>query len=346
MSSRPAVLESFPAYSLSSDEPTTQKFTLEQTIRRRRKSSTLGGDPRGDSGAGSLATAFPPRPASSASDSPTTPASTSVSERHGRERGRKRKHAKTLLKRWKRLSLRHTWLNPLIIVLAVLGGYFVSPGKHNPLRHAIYLSYPNPPEYQRTRLPKHVGEVTQYGKGSFDFVFVAFYTVVMTFFREFIMQRILRPTAISLGFTQRNRQSRFMEQSFTAIYHGAVSVFGLFVMSRTSIWWFNIDGMLEEYPHRANESYFKAFYLLQASYWTMLGLVLLLQLEKPRKDYKELVLHHVVTLSLIWSSYRYHFTYMGIAVFITHDVSDFFLAVSRPVNPTPLSQVYQLTCEQ
>jgi acyl-CoA-dependent ceramide synthase len=27
-------------------------------------------------------------------------------------------------------------------------------------------------------------------------------------------------------------------------------------------------------------------------------------------------------------SYRFHFTYMGLAVYITHDISDFFLAVS------------------
>ena len=37
----------------------------------------------------------------------------------------------------------------------------------------------------------------------------------------------------------------------------------------------------------------------------------------------------IVTLSLISLSYRYHFTYAGIAVYITHDISDFFLAVSR-----------------
>lgn len=55
---------------------------------------------------------------------------------------------------------------------------------------------------------------------------------------------------------------------------------------------------------------------------------MILGLEKPRKDFKELVVHHVVTLALIGLSYRFHFTYMGIAVYVTHDVSDFFLAVS------------------
>jgi hypothetical protein len=51
-------------------------------------------------------------------------------------------------------------------------------------------------------------------------------------------------------------------------------------------------------------------------------------MEKPRKDFKELVGHHIVSLALIGLSYRFHFTYMGLGVFITHDISDFFLAVS------------------
>ena len=88
--------------------------------------------------------------------------------------------------------------------------------------------------------------------------------------------------------------------------------------------------MYAEYPHRAHDAAFKAYYLLQASYWAQQMVVLLLQLEKPRKDFRELVGHHVVTLALIGLSYRFHFTYMGVAVYITHDISDFFLAVSLP----------------
>lgn len=58
--------------------------------------------------------------------------------------------------------------------------------------------------------------------------------------------------------------------------------------------------------------------------------MLLLGMEKPRKDFKELVGHHIVSLLLIGLSYRFHFTYIGLAVYTTHDISDFFLAVSYP----------------
>ena len=167
-----------------------------------------------------------------------------------------------------------------------------------------------------------------YGKGKQDFAFVAFYTVVLSFTREFLMQRLIRPIAIRCGIKNRAKQYRFMEQVYTAIYFAFFGPFGLYVMSRGPLWYFNTTAMFEGFPHREHEALFKAYYLLQAAYWTQQGLVLMLMLEKPRKDYKELVLHHIVTLALIFLSYRFHFAHMGIAVYITHDISDFFLAVS------------------
>jgi very-long-chain ceramide synthase len=167
-----------------------------------------------------------------------------------------------------------------------------------------------------------------YGKGLHDIAFVAFYTIVLSFTREFFMQRLIRPLALWYGIRGRNKQSRFMEQMYTAMYFAIFGPFGLYVMSRGPLWYFDTTAMFEGFPHRSHEAVFKAYYLLQASYWSQQAIVLLLQLEKPRKDFKELVGHHIITLALIGLSYRFHFAYMGIAVYITHDISDFFLAVS------------------
>lgn len=43
----------------------------------------------------------------------------------------------------------------------------------------------------------------------------------------------------------------------------------------------------------------KRYYLMQAAYWCQQFIVLVLGLEKPRKDYRELVAHHFVTLWLV-----------------------------------------------
>lgn len=175
-----------------------------------------------------------------------------------------------------------------------------------------------------------------YGKGLHDVTFVAFYTVVLSFTREFVMQRLIRPAVFYFGIKGRAKQARFMEQVYTALYFGIFGPFGLYVMSKGPLWYFNTTAMFEGFPHRKQEAIFKAYYLLQASYWSQQAIVLMLLLEKPRKDFRELALHHVVTLALIGLSYRFHFTYMGIAVYITHDISDFFLAVSHQFNPIHL----------
>ena len=230
------------------------------------------------------------------------------------------------LARGKRMCIRHTWLLPLILTILGISGYLVYPHPSNPLAACLFVSYPLPRDDPLIPADVRANPLSpiHYGKGGRDFAFVGFYVIVLTFTREFCMQRLIRPLAIACGIKSRAKQSRFMEQAYTALYFGIYGPVGLWIMSRTPVWYFNTIGMYEGFPHRTHEAAFKAYYLLQASYWAQQAVVLLLMLEKPRKDFKELVAHHVITLSLIWLSYRFHFCYMGIAVYITHDVLRLF----------------------
>lgn len=223
--------------------------------------------------------------------------------------------------------MKHTWVIPLILIGIFLSLYAINPTESNPIHHFLFLSYLLPAEAGNTP-----GTPDQYGKGLWDYAFVSFYVIVLSFTREFIMQKFLRPLARRSGLKSRAKQSRFMEQMYTAIYFGILGPCGLYVMSRTPVWYFDTRGMYEDFPHKTHDAVFKFYYLFQAAYWAQQAIVLMLGMEKPRKDFKELVGHHIVSLALIALSYRFHFTYMGIAVFITHDISDFFLATSKTLN--------------
>jgi len=245
---------------------------------------------------------------------------TKVSQfQHESKRFSKRRKARSALRRAKHYAIKHTWALPAVILGVFLSLFALNPTESNPIHHFIFLSY---------RLPvSSPDEVPQYGKGRWDVAFVTFYTVVLSFTREFIMQEILRPLARWAGLRSRGKQARFMEQMYTAIYFGLLGPAGMYVMSRTPIWYFNTRAFYEGFPHKTHDAYFKFYYLFQAAYWAQQAIVLLLGMEKPRKDFKELVGHHIVSLALIYLSYRFHFTYIGLAVYITHDISDFFLAV-------------------
>src|SRR3569833_120199 len=235
----------------------------------------------------------------------------------------KRRKARSFVRRVKVFAVKHTWVLPLVILLGCLSLYALNPSESNPMHRFIFLSYKLPPA------PGTDPATTpaQYGKGLWDVALVAFYTVVLSFTREFVMQEMLRPLARYFGLRSRGKQARFMEQMYTALYFAILGPVGMYVMSRTPVWFFSTRGMYEGSPHHTHEAIFKFYYLFQAAYWAQQAIVLVLGMEKPRKDFRELIGHHIVSLALIGLSYRFHFTYIGIAVYITHDISDFFLAV-------------------
>lgn len=310
--------EAFPSFSTNSvNHSSLEAASIHIQPRIRRTSSRLGGEIRaGDTNAPALATLDIRQPSLS-----TVKAQYELDKRKPFS---KRRKAKTLLQQWKRYALRHTWVTPLVLIAVFLSLYVFNPTTSNPIHHFLFLSY---------KLPLEPGQRRPvYAKGLWDIAFVFFHVIILSFTREFIMQKFLRPLSRRCGLRSRAKQSRFMEQMYTAIYFGIVGPWGLYVMSRTPVWYFNAQGMFEGFPHKTHDANFKFYYLFQAAYWAQQAIVLILGMEKPRKDFKELVGHHIVSLALIGLSYRFHFAYMGLGVFITHDISDFFLATSKTLN--------------
>ncbi|GAB1319602.1 sphingosine N-acyltransferase lag1 [Madurella fahalii] len=216
---------------------------------------------------------------------------------------------------------RRSWGLPLLLMIGFLSLYAINPTESNIVHRFIFLSY------------KLDGQDGRYGKGLWDLAFVSFYTIFLTFTREFIMQEILRPLARLGGIKSRGKQARFMEQMYTVCYIAFIGPLGLYTMKHTpGLWYFETRGMYESFPHKTHDAVFKFYYLFQAAFWVQQAIVMILGQEKRRKDFKELIMHHIITISLIGLSYRFHFTYMGIAVYITHDISDLFLAFSKSLN--------------
>lgn len=218
-------------------------------------------------------------------------------------------------------SYQQSWINPALMLLISLGWFAYTGFSEDSWLHPfICLSYKVP------------GSHSMYGKGKKDFAFVAYYMLFFTFFREFCMEVILRPLALKAGIVKKSKVHRFMEQTYSMIYYSMSGPFGLYIMYHSTMWFFNTREFYVGFPHRENELLLKTFYLLQAAFWAQQSVLLILQVEKPRKDFYELVFHHIVTMALIYLSYRFHFTRMGVAVYITMDVSDFFLALSKTLN--------------
>ncbi|CAL9729326.1 ceramide synthase Lac1p [Monosporozyma unispora] len=220
---------------------------------------------------------------------------------------------------FREMNYRHAWIAPLIILISVYSAYFTSGNmtESNPIHMFVDASYQIP-------------GTNEYGKGVKDLCFVFYYMIFFTFFREFLLDVVIRPLPNLLGAKEKSK--RIMEQTFYVIYYSLSSPFGLYIMYHSDLWFFKTKPMYETYPDLTNPYLFKIFYLGQAAFWAQQACVLVLQLEKPRKDYKEMIYHHIVTLLLVWSSYVFHFTKMGLPIYITMDISDLLFALSKDVN--------------
>ncbi|KAL7416753.1 TLC domain-containing protein [Mrakia frigida] len=198
------------------------------------------------------------------------------------------------------------------------------PQTENPFEPLWFISYPLPAPYSTP------GD-TRYGKGYKDIIFLLHHIITFSFIRQSITLWILRPLAIRLGI-KGSKILRFQEQAYCIIYYGTMGCWGMYLMKDLPTWYYNTSEFWIDYPHWEMKSTIKSYYLLQFAYWLQQMILIVLKIEKPRKDYYELVVHHLVTLWLIGWSYGINLTMIGNAVFVTMDLSDVFLAIAKSIN--------------
>jgi acyl-CoA-dependent ceramide synthase len=218
----------------------------------------------------------------------------------------------------------------------------------SPFAPIFFISYPTPSPTDDITDPR-------YRKGWLDLVFIAYNVVFFSFVRQFALFRICYPIARYLGIRKKSKVIRFGEQGYGILYFSFFGLWGARIMSHLPTWWYNCEQFwigacpmttagdwnsqmplylpcVTDYPHWQMTPGLKRYYLMQASYWCQQLIVLLSGVEKPRKDYKELVAHHFVTLWLIGWSYGINLTLIGNAVYTSMDIPDVFLAAIKAIN--------------
>ncbi|ADV22743.1 acyl-CoA-dependent ceramide synthase [Cryptococcus gattii Ru294] len=204
------------------------------------------------------------------------------------------------------------------------------------LNHCLLVHYgilgPDTPNiFEHLIFPSNRLPDGRYGKSWWDLAFMANYIIFWSFVRQFMTLKVFRPMAMSLGI-KGGKIMRFTEQGYAFFYFGILGSLGVYVMHGLPTWWYKTEHFWLEYPHREMTWELKTYYLMQAAYWLQQTILLAAKIEKPRKDFKELVAHHIVTLWLVGWSYNIYLTYIGVSVFVTMDVSDIFLALAKCVN--------------
>ncbi|KAG6821621.1 hypothetical protein H0H93_000130 [Arthromyces matolae] len=215
-------------------------------------------------------------------------------------------------------------LVPIVLYLnwELTAPYFAS-GLKNPFGSFFLIS---------GRVPTSSPDDPRYQKTYYDLVFIAYNVVFFSFVRQLITINACKPIAKYFGLRKSAKIERFGEQGYALVYFGFFGAWGYRIMTQLPTNWYETKYFWIDYPHWDMKPELKAYYLMQMAYWFQQLLVMVLKLEKPRKDYNELIAHHIVTLWLVGWSYFMNMTYIGNAVYMSMDIPDAFLAFSKLLN--------------
>ncbi|KAH8662366.1 TLC domain-containing protein [Xylariales sp. PMI_506] len=165
-----------------------------------------------------------------------------------------------------------------------------------------------------------------YAAGSGDLYFIVFCIVLFTGLRAFFMEHLLAPAAKLGGITKRKDITRFSEQAWLLVYYLVFWPLGWHLYSQSK-YYLNMQELWTDWPIRELGGVFKVYMLAQWAFWVQQVLVIFI--EERRKDHYQMLTHHFVTITLLTTSYAYHYTRVAHLILLLMDIVDLFLPIAK-----------------
>lgn len=199
----------------------------------------------------------------------------------------------------------------LLLLLAMTHMCFHRARRHT--RKFFQLSYHNP-------------STGKYTLGQDDIFMVSYWIIVLTGLRAAVMDYVLAPIAQAAGVEKKNHQVRFTEQAWVLIYSSVFFSLGMFLMYHSN-YWLDLRQLWAGWPDRELSGLFKWYYLVQFAFWVQQ--ILVVNIEKRRKDHIQMFTHHIITCALMFTSYGYHQAKVGNLILCLMDVVDLVFAIAK-----------------
>ncbi|KAL2831938.1 longevity assurance proteins LAG1/LAC1 [Aspergillus pseudoustus] len=169
-------------------------------------------------------------------------------------------------------------------------------------------------------------ETRGYSIGRNDAYFLTFCVLLLTGLRACIVKYVLEPLARRWGILRARNVTRFAEQAWLLCYYSVFWTLGLYIYC-TSKYFLDLREMFTDWPTRELPGLAKSYILGQWAFW--LQQLIVINIEERRKDYWQMVSHHIAAILLIYTSYALHLTRVANLVLVLTDVADIFLPLAK-----------------
>jgi TLC domain len=190
---------------------------------------------------------------------------------------------------------------------------------------------------QSTGRPRAYPDLSGAGSNENADLWLAFVIAIVLFAARYITHNCLLSRLLAKR-TERER-SKLSEGLFYSMYYVAAFAFFMgYVRANEEFLqsWrlFTNEPIVYSifHPYPPPRSEFVQLYYMQALGFYLSALVFLVMYDTRRSDFRQLVLHHVVTLALIIVSYLYSYTRVGALILALHDFGDIFLYSATSLN--------------
>ncbi|KAK2753929.1 sphingosine N-acyltransferase lag1 [Arachnomyces sp. PD_36] len=190
---------------------------------------------------------------------------------------------------------------------------------------AVHNVYPSLRPYTAGffQLSHYNPETGTYVQGWRDIYFAIGSIIGFTAARAITIDWIFQPIARAGGL-KRKASLRFAEQGWLVVYYGGYWSFGMYLWANSN-YWLNFNNLWDNWPARDMSGIFKFYLLTQLSFW--LQQILVINIEERRKDHYQMLTHHFITSTLLYSAYIYGFFNVANVVLCIMDIVDYMLPV-------------------
>jgi len=131
---------------------------------------------------------------------------------------------------------------------------------------------------------------------------------------------------------------KFCETGWRWLYYSAAFIYGIVVLWDKP-WLWNIQHCWYDYPHHEVPGEVWWYYMVELAFYWSLSISQFVDVK--RKDFVEMLIHHITTIALLCFSWTCNLTRCGTLVLVIHDFSDIFLEFAKLCNYTK----FKTTCD-